>query len=605
MVWQDIGQIVMKNALKGYNCTVFAYGQSGCGKSYSVVGDSPNWGIIPRTVKALFDVVDGNKDEDVRFHVEIAMVEVYMDEVYDLLEPRKKDRQKLNVFNNKGEVFIYDPKDRKNMDKIWRACSNHDKAESFRKMGDANRSIRATGMNPESSRGHTLFILRFRKEVTLDIAWKRGGWVEEFRSKLCLVDLAGSERAHDTGLTGVGLEEGIAINQSLSALGCYGLVRWQCLVQLCKGERVNYSDKLTKLLAESLGGNAVTVMIAALSPADINYNDTLSTLRFADNAKKMPVKVKKQLDPTAELIRQLQEENAKLQAQLQSMGSEEIRRQRWHSLDHQIFPLDLQPGRLTAPEVSESQKALEDMKANAESSSRVHLTRAKTGVEQEELTVEDLETKVKELEDMKNNSDAKLEDCEKMSEKAVEVGMGKIFNAAILALQRQDEDSKVQYLQDQLSILQASADQDHAEVKRLEEESAKALEEADKAAQAAREAAEHALQDGGREKMEQVQAIAAERDEARTEASRLREEGGTYKQDLQEKQEAIAAIIRSEMQSWEDKDDLKARLNKLQGDTTGRAVAPDAEFRHTDMESAHQHILYLETKVRAMEELDP
>ena len=66
------------------------------------------------------------------------------------------------------EVFIYDPKDRKNMDKIWRACSNHDKAESFRKMGDANRSIRATGMNPESSRGHTLFILRFRKEVTLD-----------------------------------------------------------------------------------------------------------------------------------------------------------------------------------------------------------------------------------------------------------------------------------------------------------------------------------------------------------------------------------------------------------------------------------------------------
>lgn len=636
MVWSDIGQIVMKNALKGYNCTVFAYGQSGCGKSYSVVGDSPNWGIIPRTVKALFDVVDGNTDPDVRFHVEIAMVEVYMDEVYDLLEPRKKERQKLNVFNNKGEVFIYDPKDRKNMDKIWRACSNHDKAESFRKMGDANRSIRATGMNPESSRGHTLFILRFRKEV------KRGGWVEEFRSKLCLVDLAGSERAHDTGLTGVGLEEGIAINQSLSALG-------QCLVQLCKGERVNYSDKLTKLLAESLGGNAVTVMIAALSPADINYNDTLSTLRFADNAKKMPVKVKKQLDPTAELIRQLQEENAKLQAQLQSMGSEEIEKER-REWEEKLAAAD--------KKVSESQKALEDMKANAESSTRVHLVRAKTGIEEEELSVEELEAKVKELEEMKNNSDNKLEelnleitrlqariqdlggpeeaqkeqdelvdlmrnkstsqvqnasiqeqqketlamlmearlgeierlqdardavrleilkvkknggddtssqdeclakleeqlvlarqDCEKMSEKAAEVGMGKIFHAAILALQRQDEDSKVQYLQDQLSILQASADQDHAQVKRLEEESTKALEEAEKAAQAARDAAEHALQ----EKMEQVQAMAAERDEARTEASRLREEGGSYKEDLQEKQEAIAAIIRSEMQSWEDK----------------------------------------------------
>ena len=106
MVWQDVGGIVMKNALKGYNCTVFAYGQSGCGKSYSVVGDSPNLGIIPRTVKALFDVVDGNTDPDVRYHVEIAMVEVYMDEVYDLLEPRKKERQKLNVFNNKGEAAM-------------------------------------------------------------------------------------------------------------------------------------------------------------------------------------------------------------------------------------------------------------------------------------------------------------------------------------------------------------------------------------------------------------------------------------------------------------------------------------------------------------------
>mmetsp|Transcript_48599 Transcript_48599/g.113433 ORF Transcript_48599/g.113433 Transcript_48599/m.113433 type:complete len:754 (+) Transcript_48599:38-2299(+) len=639
MVWNDIGKLVMKNALRGYNCTVFAYGQSGCGKSYSVVGDSPNIGIIPRAIQAVFEVVDGNTDPDVRFHVEIAMLEVYMDEVYDLLEPRKKERQKLNVFNNKGEVFIYDPKDRKNMDKIWRACSNHDKAESFRKMGDANRSIRATGMNPESSRGHTLFIVRLRKEV------KRGGWVEDFRSKMCLVDLAGSERAHDTGLTGVGLEEGIAINQSLSALG-------QCLVQLCKGERVNHSDKLTKLLAESLGGNAVTVMIAALSPADINYADTLSTLRFADNAKKMPVKVKKQTDPTAELIKQLQEENAKLQAQLAGMGSEEIERER-REWEEKLAAAD--------QKVSESQKALEQMKANAESNSRVHLHRAKTGAVELGMTVEELEAKVQELESQKGQSDSKLEelnaeidrlqvriqelggpeaaeteqgelvallktrttkeadnsqivemqkdtlaqlmearlgeierlqeardavrlevlkvkkdggadveaqeecitkleeqlgsaraDCERMSEKAVEVGMGKIFHAAILALHRQDEDSMVQYLQDQLNILQASSEHDAAEVKRLEEESALALQKAQQAADEARAAAEEALQ----QKMEQVQAVAAQRDEAQSETRRLTEQMGSSKEDLMEKQEAIAAIIRSEMKSWEDK--LKA-----------------------------------------------
>ena len=282
---------------------------------------------------------------------------------------------------------------------------------------------------------------------------------------------------------------------------------------------MNYSDKLTKLLSESLGGNAVTVMIAALSPADINYNDTVSTLRcleiyafhsfivyvlrvgtrlpsfpnpsfhdsfrfifnklnswhvmshhqyclvfcalsfwqnwgFADNAKKMPVKVKKQLDPTAELIRQLQEENAKLQAQLASMGSEDLRcgkslKKLFASLfsilftfvlhlftlfllciliflvslffvEFQFVPLTPQEiekerreweEKLAAADrkVSDSQKALEDMKANAESNARVHLVRSKTGVEDEDLTVEELEAKVRELEDLKNNSDGKLE----------------------------------------------------------------------------------------------------------------------------------------------------------------------------------------------------
>eukprot|EP00929_Paragymnodinium_shiwhaense_P063487 TRINITY_DN31709_c0_g1_i1.p1 TRINITY_DN31709_c0_g1~~TRINITY_DN31709_c0_g1_i1.p1 ORF type:complete len:1612 (-),score=604.92 TRINITY_DN31709_c0_g1_i1:295-5130(-) len=308
MVWEDVGKKIIKNALRGYNVTVFAYGQSGAGKSYSVVGYPPNIGIIPRTVSAIYEVVDNNKEDNIRYQVEIAMLEVYMDEVYDLLEPRKKERQKLKVFVNKGEVFIYDPNDRKNMDKIWRAAKDHAQAESFRNLGDANRSVRATGMNPTSSRGHTLFCLRFRKEEQIG-----GAWVEKMRSKLSLVDLAGSERAHDTGLTGIGLEEGIAINQSLSALG-------SVLTSMCKGERVNYRDKLTQLLAESLGGNAVTVMIAALSPADINYNDTLSTLRFADNAKKMPVKVIKQLDPTAQLIADLKTENEKLQKQLEALG---------------------------------------------------------------------------------------------------------------------------------------------------------------------------------------------------------------------------------------------------------------------------------------------
>eukprot|EP00931_Biecheleriopsis_adriatica_P062255 TRINITY_DN37498_c0_g4_i1.p1 TRINITY_DN37498_c0_g4~~TRINITY_DN37498_c0_g4_i1.p1 ORF type:complete len:1431 (-),score=425.50 TRINITY_DN37498_c0_g4_i1:158-4450(-) len=651
MVWNDIGLLVMKNAMRGYNCTVFAYGQSGCGKSYSVVGDPPNIGIIPRSVAAVFDTVSSNKDPDIRYNIEIAMLEVYMDEVYDLLEPRKKDRQKLNVFNNKGEVFIYDPKDRKNMDKIWRAVRSHDQAESFRKLGDANRSIRATGMNPESSRGHTLFIVRIRKEV------KRGAsWLEEFRSKMCLVDLAGSERAHDTGLTGVGLEEGVAINQSLSALG-------QCLVQLCKGERVNYSDKLTRLLSESLGGNAVTIMIAALSPADINYNDTLSTLRFADNAKKMPVKVKKQLDPTAELIRQLKEENEKLQAQLASMGSEEVERER-KEWEEKLAAAD--------DKVAESQKELEELKAHSEQQSRVHMTSSSPSARGEDLRAksrEELEAIIEELEVAKKEKDAKLEelntsiedlqakvqemgteaaapqqaeltellrtksgmeaerkeeetrerktlqqllemrlaeietlqdkrdearlavlkakkagatdtaedeakmkqleeelaaartDCESMYDQAAALGIGRIFRAATLALRRQEEQSKASYLQDQLAILQATAE-NLEEEKRLEEEGAAALAVAQQAAEEAKAAADAALQ----EKMEQLQAVAAERDDARAEVAKVKERLGSTEEELREKQEAIASIISSEQKSWEEKlkqaDEAETNLKK-------------------------------------------
>mmetsp|Transcript_50255 Transcript_50255/g.106782 ORF Transcript_50255/g.106782 Transcript_50255/m.106782 type:complete len:792 (+) Transcript_50255:42-2417(+) len=311
MVWDDVGQLVMRNALQGYNCTVFAYGQSGAGKSYSVVGYPPNLGIIPNTLTFLFSMIEENKDPDVRYQVEIAMLEVYMDEVYDLLAPRGAERQKLKVFVNNNQVMIYDPSDRKNPDKIWRAARNQETAEQFRLMGDANRSVRATGMNPSSSRGHTVFMCRFTK------ATKNGAaWVEDFKSKISLVDLAGSERAHDTGLTGIGLKEGIAINQSLTYLG-------QVLASLCKSERVNYRDKLTQLLAESLNGQAVTVMIAAISPADINFEDTLSTLRFADNAKKMPVKIKKQISPTQQLIADLKEENAKLQADLAKLSQPE------------------------------------------------------------------------------------------------------------------------------------------------------------------------------------------------------------------------------------------------------------------------------------------
>uniref|UniRef100_A0A0G4F1U5 Kinesin-like protein n=1 Tax=Chromera velia CCMP2878 TaxID=1169474 RepID=A0A0G4F1U5_9ALVE len=181
----------------------------------------------------------------------------------------------------------------------------------FRKIGDGNRTVRKTGMNDSSSRGHTVFTIRFTEQTN-----ESGEWTDRFSSKINLVDLAGSERPADTGLTGIGLEEGVAINVSLSALG-------RVITQLADGEnRVDYrACKLTHLLSDALNGQAVTILIAALSPADINYDDSLSTLRFADNCKKIPVKVVKQLSATEVLIQNLKEENKKLKKLLKKAGA--------------------------------------------------------------------------------------------------------------------------------------------------------------------------------------------------------------------------------------------------------------------------------------------
>jgi len=299
------------------------------------------------------------------------------------------------------KVVVYDPNDRKNMDKIWRAARDADQAEQFRLMGDANRSVRPTGMNPSSSRGHTIFMCRFNKFTAAN-----GDWVEEFRSKISLVDLAGSERAGDTGLTGIGLKEGIAINQSLTYLG-------QVLVSLCKGERVNYRDKLTQLLAESLNGTAVTVMVAALSPADINYEDTLSTLRFADNAKKMPVKVAKQMSPTAQLIADLKAENAKLVAELSKLKTPEGMAEAMKSADEHKAKLQEAEGKLSSlmGDYEKLQEQLIQLKEHKSSTGEA------VTPQQEEKALEELETKmaskmeeIQKVTDVKNNEAQIVED---------------------------------------------------------------------------------------------------------------------------------------------------------------------------------------------------
>ena len=180
------------------------------------------------------------------------------------------------------------------------------------KEGTSNRTIASTNMNATSSRAHTIVTINLTQK------YKNEAGKEMAKSSLInLVDLAGSERADATGATGDRLKEGAAINLSLTSLG--NVISALADNSAGKNVKVPYRDSvLTKLLMNALGGNSKTIMIAAISPADINHDETLSTLRYADRAKQIKTKAVVNEDPTEKLINNLKEENEKLKKMLAS-----------------------------------------------------------------------------------------------------------------------------------------------------------------------------------------------------------------------------------------------------------------------------------------------
>lgn len=180
--------------------------------------------------------------------------------------------------------------------------------------GYKNRSIGSTLMNATSSRAHTIIAIEF-KSISID-----NGRKSEKLSVINLVDLAGSEKAGQTGATGDRLKEGCAINQSLTVLGqCISVLADKALGKQ-KGAVVPYRDSaLTRILQNALGGNSKTIMICALSPAYMNYEETLSTLRYADRAKKIQNKAVVNESVQEKMIRELKEENDKLKRMLMQL----------------------------------------------------------------------------------------------------------------------------------------------------------------------------------------------------------------------------------------------------------------------------------------------
>ncbi|TAQ84787.1 hypothetical protein B7494_g6890 [Chlorociboria aeruginascens] len=317
----DLGKPLLDNAFQGYNNCIFAYGQTGSGKSYSMMGYGKEAGVIPKICQDMFERIGAlQEDKNLRCTVEVSYLEIYNERVRDLLNPSTKGNLKVREHPSTGP-YVED------LAKL--IVSSFTEIENLMDEGNKARTVAATNMNETSSRSHAVFTLTLtqkRHDVETNMAMEKV-------AKISLVDLAGSERATSTGATGARLKEGAEINRSLSTLGRV----IAALADLSDSKKkktgkgasqVPYRDSvLTWLLKDSLGGNSMTAMIAAISPADINFDETLSTLRYADSAKRIKNHAVVNEDANARMIRELKEELATLRSKLSGGGggpSEEV-----------------------------------------------------------------------------------------------------------------------------------------------------------------------------------------------------------------------------------------------------------------------------------------
>ncbi|XP_077370853.1 kinesin-like protein KIF1B isoform X15 [Festucalex cinctus] len=320
-VYNDIGKEMLQHAFEGYNVCIFAYGQTGAGKSYTMMGkqEEGQEGIIPMLCEDLFEKInEDNNKEELSYSVEVSYMEIYCERVRDLLNPKNKGNLRVREHPLLGP-YVED------LSKL--AVTSYTDIADLMDAGNKARTVAATNMNETSSRSHAVFTIVFtqrKHDSETDLSTEKV-------SKISLVDLAGSERADSTGAKGTRLKEGANINKSLTTLG--KVISALAEVDNCtskskkkkKSDFIPYRDSvLTWLLRENLGGNSRTAMVAALSPADINYDETLSTLRYADRAKNIKCNAVINEDPNNKLVRDLKDEVARLKELLRAQGLGDI-----------------------------------------------------------------------------------------------------------------------------------------------------------------------------------------------------------------------------------------------------------------------------------------
>ncbi|XP_062867429.1 kinesin family member 4 [Trichomycterus rosablanca] len=295
---------LLSGLFKGYNATVLAYGQTGSGKTFSMGGtytsaqeNEPTVGVIPRVVRKIFQ--EKAKRADCEFVLFVSYLEIYNEEILDLLCP-SKDKPVISIREDPKEGI-------KIVGLTEKAVFTAQEMVGCLELGNSARTVGSTAMNAASSRSHAIF--------TINLEQRRGGDKNDMMvSKLHLVDLAGSERQKKTKAEGDRLKEGISINKGLLSLGNVISALGD---DSKKGTFVPYRDsKLTRLLQDSLGGNSHTLMIACISPADSNIEETINTLRYADRARKIKNKPVLNVDPRATEMKRLKQQVQELQVML-------------------------------------------------------------------------------------------------------------------------------------------------------------------------------------------------------------------------------------------------------------------------------------------------
>lgn len=356
-IYDEMVRPLVASVLDGFNGCVFAYGQTGTGKTHTMEGTAEHEGIIPRAFRHIWAHIENSASPDVTHLVSCSYIELYLEDVRDLLA---KDCKKLTIRGQELNGF-YIPE----MTSV--VCKSAAEMVRVMRAGNRNRAAGRTDMNEHSSRSHAVFL------VTIETAHRKTNRIRV--GKLNLVDLAGSERQRKTGASAERLREASRINQALSSLG-------NVISALAENSpHVPYRDsKLTRILQDSLGGNSKTIMIANIGPASYNYDETITTLRYAHRAKAIKNKPVRNEDPKDAKLREYQAEIERLRAlieQRRSLAEKKVKKEK---------PPKAKP--LPSDNSEEETVSIENENILAEST-----------IEQEKCKTEELEQQIKSLEE--------------------------------------------------------------------------------------------------------------------------------------------------------------------------------------------------------------